>query len=139
MLDKAIRRKPDAPPNELMAAARRPTVIIAIAAGETRQIEEIRPRHAVSAVGTAGSAAAFSAAGAGNEQLFERLKDGDLRSPAFYHAVGIFAILAVRQCAHAVLRGGSVDWSLPVFLPSLSTGSLGAQMNNESPHQIRFV
>ena len=53
-------------------------------------------------------------------------------------AVGIFAILAVHECAHAVLaRRGSVDWSLPVFLPSLSTGSLGAsnELNEYAPNR----
>ena len=143
LLDKDISDgSPDAPPNELMAAARRPTVIIAIAA-EARplQIESklgLATRLA-GLVGTAGSAAAFSAAaGAGNEQLFERLKDGDESAFACVLpiAIGIFAILAVHECAHAVLaRRGSVDWSLPVFLPSLSTGSLGAsnELNEYAP------
>ena len=143
LLDKDISDgSPDAPPNELMAAARRPTVIIAVAA-DTRplQIESklgLATRLA-GLVGTAGSAAAFSAAaGAGNEQLFERLKDGDETAFACVLpiAVGIFAILAVHECAHAVLaRRGSVDWSLPVFLPSLSTGSLGAsnELNEYAP------
>jgi membrane-associated protease RseP (regulator of RpoE activity) len=143
LLDKDIADgSPDAPPNELMAAARRPTVIIAVAS-ETRplQIESklgLATRLA-GLVGTAGSAAAFSAAaGAGNEQLFERLKDGDETAFACVLpiAVGIFAILAVHECAHAVLaRRGSVDWSLPVFLPSLSTGSLGAsnELNEYAP------
>ena len=143
LLDKDIADgSPDAPPNELMAAARRPTVIIAVAA-DTRplQIESklgLATRLA-GLVGTAGSAAAFSAAaGAGNEQLFERLKDGDESAFACVLpiAIGIFAILAVHECAHAVLaRRGSVDWSLPVFLPSLSTGSLGAsnELNQYAP------
>ena len=143
LLDKDISDgSPDAPPNELMAAARRPTVIIAVAA-DTRPLQ-IESRLGLATrlaglVGTAGSAAAFSAAaGAGNEQLFERLKDGDESAFACVLpiAIGIFAILAVHECAHAVLaRRGSVDWSLPVFLPSLSTGSLGAsnELNEYAP------
>jgi hypothetical protein len=145
LLDKDISDgSPDAPPNELMAAARRPTVIIAVAS-DTRplQIESklgLATRLA-GLLGTAGSAAAFSAAaGAGNEQLFERLKDGDETAFACVLpiAVGIFAILAVHECAHAVLaRRGNVDWSLPVFLPSLSTGSLGAsnELNEYAPNR----
>lgn len=129
---------PDAPPNELMAAARRPLVIIAVAA-ETRPLQidaaDRLPTLGVATrlaglLATAASAAAFSvAAGAGNEALYDRLQASDESAFAAVApvGVGIFAILLVHELAHVVLaRKGGVDWSLPILLPSLSTGSLGA-------------
>lgn len=129
---------PDAPPNELMAAARRPLVIIAVAA-ETRPLQidaaDRLPTLGVATrlaglLATAASAAAFSvAAGAGNEALYVRLQASDESAFAAVApvGVGIFAILLAHELAHVVLaRRGGVDWSLPILLPSLSTGSLGA-------------
>ena len=123
----------DEPDNELMLAARRPTVFVAVAKSTKPLNVGFLGGAAARLVGLAAtlfSCSAFAvSSGALNDALYDKLAAGDAEALAVVTPVGVYvlALLVAHELGHAgaaSVRG--VKWSPPLFLPSLSTGGLGA-------------
>ena len=123
----------DDPDNELMLAAKRPTVFVVVdAATKPLNVGAVGGLAArvVGLSATAFSASAFAVStGALDDTLYDRLVAADPAALEVVAPVGVcvgFVLLAHEVGHFAAAKVRSVKLSSPLFLPSLSTGALGA-------------